>query len=100
MKIVTTVCALVLSFLFAFNVHAFGKSLQGAIASLNSTSLTVQDNDQGSVPVEIDQNTQYKEVNALMELRRGDKVRVDYKEAQGRKIATKVSRISTGGIQP
>lgn len=78
------------------------KSLEGTVQEIHANLITIAPNPSSEaamikVEVEVDKNTQFKKVNALTELKKGDAIRVEYKEEQeGKKVALEIAKLSPG----
>ncbi len=74
-----------------------GNSVKGRIAAIDSNMLTVMEksNDQLNVAVQVktDDQTKFKQVSSLNQLKEGDIVDVSYKETDGLKVATSISKV-------
>jgi len=76
----------------------FGKSLEGSVKDVEEGLLIVTQEDQknntiSEVSIEVDQETKFEKVESLARLKEGDRVKVEYTEEQGMKIATLIARI-------
>ncbi len=88
------------------------QSLKGVVASVqknmltisNPTSSTSGSNSQlGQVMINTDDQTQFKTIASLDDLKTGDTVNVEYKQESGKRIATTIAKVtpgSEGGQQP
>lgn len=81
------------------------KTLKGTIDQIGGDLITIsqsnptvrsQSASMAKVDVSIDQNTQFKDVDSLASLRKGDEIRVQYKEGQaGQKVAVEIAKLGT-----
>src|SRR5262245_37662579 len=102
------VCAISLTMIsVSFGGLFGGKSVEGEIKDISANTLTVQSDQAGSdqadqaapVSVEVNQDTQFEQVDSLAGLNQGDRVKVEYEEDQNRNLATSISKIEAEGAQ-
>jgi len=105
------VCAISLTMISAGFAGLFGgKSIEGEIQDISANTLTIQEDkaadqaaDQAAeemaapVSVEVNQDTQFEQVDSLAGLVQGDRVKVEYEEDQNRNLATSISKIVEEG---
>ena len=75
-----------------------GKSVEGTVDHMEGPWMLVNSEDPknnsiSQVAVEVNLNTRFQEVDALDQIKEGDRVRVQYTEEEQRKIATAVSKL-------
>ena len=72
-----------------------GTSLDGTVKNASASMITVsasQDGKMQDVSLEVNAQTKLTGVGSATELKAGDKVKADYKEENGKKIATQISK--------
>jgi len=107
------VCAISLTMISVGFAGLFGgKSIEGKIENISANTLTIQEDqaanqaaDQAAaqatpVSVEVNQDTEFKDVDSLAGLNQGDRVKVDYEEDQNRNLAKSISKVEEGAQQP
>ena len=87
-----------------------GKFVQGEIQEISANKLTIREDaadqadqvDQAAeqaalVSIEVNQDTEFKDVDSLAGLNQGDRVKIEYEEDQNRNLATSISKIEEEG---
>ncbi len=86
--------------------QGFQKSLEGAVKNVRtnmitiSTSMAREGQRNQDVTLEVNPQTKLEEIASLETLKRGDQVRVQYKEEGDKKIATSIAKLEAGAQQP
>jgi hypothetical protein len=73
------------------------KILQGTVKEAKGNSIKIiEDPDGKEVPVIIDSNTVYDNVQKFTDIKVGDKVQIEYQENHNKSTATMITKIETG----
>ncbi len=95
----------ILVFLSGITLAAlWGKTLEGSVARTDQGMLTISqqaaDGSIEEISIQLNDQTRYEEIASANELAEGDQVKIEYKEDQGQKVATKVMKIGFEQEQP
>jgi len=98
-----------------------GKSVEGEIQEISANTLTIKEvkaeeaaqaegqaegqadlaADAAPISIEVNQDTQFDQVDSLAGLAQGDRVKIEYSEDQNRNLATSISKVvEEGAPQP
>ena len=93
-----TVCAMVLAFAVpASALFGLPETLEGTVESISANSLAIISETeaiQKMVEIQINEETQFKDVASWDNLKIGDKVKVKYKEEENVKIAISIAKVT------